>query len=57
LGVAVNATYSISSTPTKGRGPIAGSLGGSGVINVVSPSKFVAVSLSDPNPAVLFFEQ
>lgn len=57
LGVAVNATYSISSTPTNGRGQISGNLGGSGVIYVVSSSKFVIISLSDPNPAVLMFEQ
>jgi len=57
LGVAVNATYSISSTPTNGRGLISGSIGGSGVIYVISPSKFVVVSLNDPNPAVLIFEK
>jgi hypothetical protein len=57
LGVAVSVTYSISSTPTNGRGTLAGGIGGNGVLYVVSPSKFVAVSLSDPNPAVLVFEQ
>lgn len=56
-GVAVNATYSISSTPTNGRGNIQGGIGGSAVVYVVSPSKFVVVSLTDPNPAVLLFEQ
>jgi hypothetical protein len=54
---AVNATYSVSTTPTNGRGTLAGNIAGSAVIYVVSPSEFVAVSLSDPNPAVLIFEQ
>jgi len=57
LGVAVSGTYSISSTPTNGRGTVAGGIGGNGVLYVVSPSKFVVISLSDPNPAVLIFEQ
>lgn len=57
LGAGVNATYSISSTPTNGRGSISGSIGGNGIVYVISPSKFVLVSLSDPNPAVLLFEQ
>jgi hypothetical protein len=56
-GVAVNATYAVSSTPTNGRGTIAGSIGGNGIMYTISPSKFVVVSLSDPNPAVLTFEQ
>ena len=55
--VAVNAAYSISSSPTNGRGTVAGSIGGSAVVYVVSVSKFVVVSLNDPNPAVLIFEQ
>jgi len=53
-GMAVNATYTISSN---GRGTIAGSIGGSAIVYVVSTSKFVVVSLSDPNPAVLIFMQ
>ena len=57
LGAAVNASYSISSTPTNGRGSISGTIGGNGVLYVVSPAKFVALSLNDPNPAVLIFEQ
>jgi len=57
LGVAVNSIYSISSTPTNGRGTVAGNIAGNGVLYVVSPSKFVVVSLSDANPAVLVFEQ
>jgi hypothetical protein len=56
LGVAANATYTVSSTPTNGRGTIAGSVGGNGVLYVVSTSKFVVVSLGDTNPAVLMFE-
>jgi hypothetical protein len=57
-GVAFNATYSISSSPINGRGTMtvnSGS-GGSAVVYVISTSKFVAVP-SDPNPAVLLFEQ
>lgn len=54
-GVAVNATYSISSSPTNGRGTIAGGIGGSGIVYVISPSKFVVFSSTDPNPAVLLF--
>ena len=57
FGVAANATYSVSSLPTNGRGSTGGSIGGSGIVYVVSTSKFVVVSLSDPNPAVLIFEQ
>src|ERR1700730_1270514 len=54
---AANATYSVSSVPTNGRGTIAGSFGGNGVVYVISTSKFLLVSLSDTNPAVLMFEQ
>jgi len=58
-GVAFNATYSVSSSPTNGRGTmsVSSGSGGSAVVYVLSTSKFVAVSLSDPNPAVLIFEQ
>ncbi len=57
-GVAFNATYSVSSSPTNGRGTmtVTSGTGGNAVIYMVSPSKFVAVSLNDPNPAVLDFE-
>ena len=57
LGVAANATYSISAAPTDGRGTTSGRIGGTGVLYVVSSSKFVVLSLSDPNPAVLIFER
>jgi len=59
-GVVFNATYSLSSSsPTNGRGIMAATSGsgGSVIVYVISPSKFVAVPLSDPNPAVLIFEQ
>lgn len=56
LGAAVNATYSVSSTPTNGRGLVKGNIGGNGVVYVVSAAKFVVVSLNDPNPAVTIFE-
>jgi len=57
-GVAFNATYSISPSPTNGRGmmTVTSGTGGNGVIYMISPSKFVAVSMNDPNPAVLDFE-
>jgi hypothetical protein len=54
LGVAVNASYSISSSPTNGRGTIQGGI--TGVAYVISPSKFVVLS-SGNSPAVLLFEQ
>jgi len=58
LGAATNATYSISSSPTNGRGTISGSM--QGIALVVSPSKFVVISLggsTGSNTAVLTFEQ
>jgi hypothetical protein len=57
LGVTANATYSISAAPTDGRGTTSGGIEGTGVLYVVSPSKFVVLSLSDSNPAVLLFER
>src|SRR5713226_6081849 len=57
-GVAFNATYSISPSPTNGRGmmTVTSGTGGNVVIYMISPSKFVAVSQNDPKPAVLDFE-
>jgi hypothetical protein len=57
-GAAFKATYSISTSPTNGRGTmtVSSGTGGNGVIYMISPSKFVAVSLNDPNPAILDFE-
>ncbi len=57
-GVAFNATYSVSSSPINGRGTmtVTSGSGGSAVVYVISTSKFVAVP-SDPNPALLIFEQ
>jgi Domain of unknown function (DUF4082)/Bacterial Ig domain len=58
-GVAFDATYSISSSPTNGRGTVtltSGS-GGNAIAYVISPSKFVMLPLSNPNPAVWVFEQ
>jgi hypothetical protein len=57
LGAAVSAAYSISAAPTNGRGTVSGTIGGSGVVYVISPSKFLIMSLSDANPAILMFEQ
>ncbi|PYT29131.1 MAG: hypothetical protein DMG57_12610, partial [Acidobacteria bacterium] len=56
---AFNATYSIASSPADGRGAmtITSGTGGSAVMYVVSPSQFIAIPLSDPNPAVWTFEQ
>src|SRR5882672_9094448 len=58
-GAAFKATYSVTPSPTNGRGTmtVASGTGGNAVIYMVSASKFVAVSLNDPNPAVLIFEQ
>jgi hypothetical protein len=57
-GAAFKATYSLGSSPTNGRGTMAVSsgTGGNAVIYMVSASKFVAVSQSDPNPTILGFE-
>jgi hypothetical protein len=58
-GQAFKATYSVTPSPTNGRGTmtVSSGTGGNAVIYMISPSKFVAVSLDDPNPAVLDFEQ
>ncbi|HXC48920.1 MAG TPA: N,N-dimethylformamidase beta subunit family domain-containing protein [Candidatus Sulfotelmatobacter sp.] len=58
-GTSFHATYSISPSPTNGRGTmtINSGAGGTAVIYMISPTKFVAVPLSDPNPAVWDFEQ
>jgi hypothetical protein len=58
-GAVFQAAYSISSTPTNGRGSVAitSGSGGSAIAYVISPSKFVMVPLSDANPAVWIFEQ
>jgi hypothetical protein len=57
-GVAFSATYSISASPTNGRGTmtVTSGAGGKAIIYVISPSKFVMLPLSDPNPAILIFE-
>jgi hypothetical protein len=58
-GVPFDATYAVSASPINGRGTItmtSGS-GGSATMYVVSPSKFVVVPLSIPNPAIEIFKQ
>ncbi|HKV61180.1 MAG TPA: hypothetical protein VJO16_04655 [Candidatus Acidoferrum sp.] len=57
-GAAFRATYSVSSSTTNGRGTmtVTSGTGGNAVIYMISDSKFVAVSMNDPNPAVLEFE-
>jgi hypothetical protein len=57
-GVAFNATYSLSASPTNGRGTmsVTSPSGASAVVYVISTSKFVVVSLSDPNPGALIFQ-
>jgi hypothetical protein len=57
-GAAFKATYSVASSPTNGRGTMTVTSGrvGNAVIYMISASKFVAVALNDPNPAVLIFE-
>jgi len=56
--VAFKATYSIAASPTNGRGTmtVTSGTGGNAVIYVISATKFVAVSLNDPNPSVMDFE-
>src|SRR5712691_3377242 len=58
-GATFKATYSVASSPTNGRGTmtVTSGTGGNAVVYMISASKFVAVSLNDPNPAVLIFEQ
>jgi hypothetical protein len=56
-GAATTSTYSITSAPTNGRGTISGGVVGNGVLYVISPSRFVAISLTDASPAVLLFQQ
>src|SRR6266403_2222875 len=58
-GATFKATYSVASSPTNGRGTmtVTSGTGGNAVIYMISAAKFVAVSLNDPNPAVLVFEQ
>lgn len=57
-GVAYNATYSVSSSPTNGRGTmtVTSGTGGTAVIYMISPSKFVAVSQTDPYPVLMEFD-
>jgi hypothetical protein len=56
---AFNASYSVSSSPTNGRGTmtVSSGTGGNAVFYVISPTKLVALSQNDPNPAILVFEQ
>jgi len=57
-GVAFKATYSVASSPTNGRGSmtVTSGTGGNAVIYMISATKFVALSMNDPNPAILDFE-
>jgi len=57
-GAAFQAAYSVASSPTNGRGTmtVSSGTGGNAAIYMISASTFVAVSLNDPNPAVLLFE-
>lgn len=57
-GEAFKATYAVSASPTNGRGSmtVSSGTGGNGLVYVISASKFVGISLNDPNPAILEFE-
>jgi hypothetical protein len=57
-GAPFMSTYSISSSPTTGRGSVTmvSRSGASGVAYVISSSKFVILPLNDPNPSVWLFE-
>ncbi|HKV62100.1 MAG TPA: hypothetical protein VJO16_09315 [Candidatus Acidoferrum sp.] len=58
-GEAFNVTYSVSSSPTNGRATmtVSSGTGGNAVSYVISPTKLVALSQDDPNPAILVFEK
>jgi len=57
-GAAFKAAYSVGSSPTNGRGTmtVTSGTGGNAVIYMISASKFLAVPLNDPNPAIWNFE-
>jgi hypothetical protein len=57
-GTVFRAGYSVSASPTNGRGTmtVASGTGGNALLYMISPSKFVGISLNDPNPAILEFE-
>jgi hypothetical protein len=57
-GQAFKATYSVTPSPTNGRGTmtVSSGTGGNALIYMISASKFVVLSLNDPNPAILDFE-
>jgi hypothetical protein len=58
-GSPFSATYSIASSPINGRGvmTITSGSGGSAVLYVISPTRFLAIPLSDPNPALWTFDR
>jgi hypothetical protein len=56
-GAPISAAYSISSSPVNGRGTVTDGPGWSGAAYVVSTTRFVVIPLSDPNPAVMIFDQ
>ena len=58
-GVAFKSTYSLGSSSANGRGTltVSSGSGGNAIVYLISSSKFVAVSLDDPNPAIMLFEQ
>ena len=58
-GAVFQAAYSVASSPTNGRGTmtVSSGTGGNAIIYMISASAFVAISLNDPNPAVLLFER
>jgi hypothetical protein len=57
-GEAFKAAYSISSSPTNGRGTmtVTSRTGGNALVYMISASKFVGISLNDQNPSILEFE-
>jgi hypothetical protein len=57
-GEAFKATYSVSPSPSNGRGTmtVTSGTGGNALVYMISPSKFVGISLNDPNPSILEFE-
>src|SRR5579859_918058 len=58
-GASFASTYSIASSPTNGRGTftLTSPSSGNAIAYVISPTKFVVVPMSDPNPSIWIFEQ
>jgi len=58
-GASFASTYSITASPTNGRGTfnLTSPASGTAIAYVISPTKFVVVPMSEPNPSIWIFEQ